>query len=66
VARNFLEDRWVINAPTKGPVLERGGKSRFTRLLSTRVDNDETDGPQQNSAGGDAHSPPLSSPAPST
>lgn len=26
VARNFLEDRWVINAPTKGPVLERGEK----------------------------------------
>jgi hypothetical protein len=26
VTRNFLEDRWVINAPTKGPVLERGEK----------------------------------------
>jgi hypothetical protein len=25
--RNFLEDRWVINAPTKGPVLRGGEKS---------------------------------------
>lgn len=37
--RNFLEDRWAQNAPTKGPPrASRGGgqKTRFTRLPSTR------------------------------
>ena len=34
-----------------------GGKSRFTRLLSTRVVDVETGGPQQDSAGGDVYNP---------
>jgi hypothetical protein len=72
--RNFLENRWAINAPKgaasalqKGMVSarERGEKSRFTKLPSTRVEGEGKQWTAQSEtrlAGEDARNPhPLSS-----